>query len=72
MAKKGGRKPYGYYPREAAAIELIRLKVRTRKGGRQAGPRQIAAELNAEFYKSLTALIGPEEDLRKVRYEGEI
>jgi len=54
MAKKAGRKPYGYYPREPALIEVIRLKARTRKGGKQPGPWQIAAELNAEGYKSQT------------------
>jgi Fe-S-cluster containining protein len=54
MVKKVGRKPYGYYPREAAVIELIRLKARTRKGGRQPGPWQIARELDAEGYKSRT------------------
>lgn len=48
---KPGRKPYGYYRDEQAIVEIIKLKMRTRKGGRKAGPYTIAKELNKEHYK---------------------
>lgn len=49
---KTGRKPYGYYPDEAAVIEVIKIKRRIRnKADEKTKPSVIAHELNREGYK---------------------
>lgn len=43
-----GRKPYGHTAAERRVVEAMRLKSRTRRGGRRLGPHGIARELNEE------------------------
>ena len=54
MAKRKtvSRKFYGYYPDERSVIEIIKLKARTRRGGRKLGFSGIARELNEEGYST--------------------
>lgn len=51
---KTGRKPFGYYPDEAAVVEIVKIKLRARKGTGgevETTPLVIAHELNSEGHK---------------------
>lgn len=54
MARKKGRKPFGFFGSEQPVIERIKLLRRVRKGGKLPGPYTIAKELNRDGFKSQT------------------